>query len=201
MARDYRDQQPAERYYYGSSDDRTPQRRSHRRRHKHRDPDDDYIDPSTPKRERRERRKSEANLREAAELDINELRNHRAEYFTRPESDRRRDARPMAQEIRIEREKVSSRSTHRDSRRDRDSTKRRRRKERPHDERSDDEYVYGKPREEVRVRRSSSRRASDEGPSRRRLEGDSPRPISRKAASMRRVEVPKLTRYVFHLCV
>lgn len=195
MARDDRDREPASKYYYDSSDGREPQRRTHRRRHRHRDQDDDYIEPSTPRRERRERRRSDGERdRREHDLDINELRSQRAEYYSRPDSDRRRDARPMAQEIRVEREKVSSRSTQRDSRRDRDGTKRRRRRERVPNDHSEDDYVYGRPQsrrvvEEVRVRRSSARRASDEGPSRRPLD-DTPR----KAASVRKVEAPTLAR-------
>jgi hypothetical protein len=191
MAKQYRDREPASNYYYYSSDEREPQRRSHRRRHRQRD-EDDYIEPAIPKRERRQRRRTDGDRREA-ELEVDELRARRADYYSRPESERRRDARPMAQEVRVERAKASPRSTHRESRRDRDDTRRRRRRERVEDGASEDDYVYGRPEsrrvvEDVRVKRSSTRRASDEGPSRRTE--DSPR----KSGSVRRVETPRLSR-------
>ncbi|KAF2473165.1 uncharacterized protein BDR25DRAFT_129275 [Lindgomyces ingoldianus] len=194
MARD-RDERNS-RYYYDdySSDDRDRERRSHRHRHRRREYDDE---DSAAKRERRERRRAEEARRDT-ELDLDELRARRASFYSRPEPERRRESQRMAQEIRIDREKTKPRSSHREVRRD--GTRRKKRQEKVGDDRSDD-YVYGRPKsrglvEEIAVKRSSARRRSDEGGSLRRA-ADSPRSGSgSRPVSVRRVEVPKLSRSV-----
>ncbi|KAF2660457.1 hypothetical protein K491DRAFT_58338 [Lophiostoma macrostomum CBS 122681] len=180
------------RYHHNddSSDERDRERRAHRRhRHRHREYDDDY---SAAKRERRERRKADE-ARRAAELDIDELRARRASYFDRPEPERRRESQRMAQEVRVERE-PKARSGHREVRRD--GTRRRKTRERVDEDRSDD-YVYSRPRsrgpvEEVTVKRSSTRRRSDEGGSSSRT-AHTP-PSGSRATSARRVDAANLSR-------
>jgi hypothetical protein len=164
--------------------------RRHRRRHRAREYDDR---PSVATRERRERRRVDEARREA-ELDIDDLRARRESYYARPEAERRHDQERMAQEIRRESVKHEPRSTHREVRRD--GTRRVKRREVVADDRSDD-YVYGRPKsrghvEEVTVRRSSARKRSDEGGSSNRTAYT---PLSGSgSASVRRVEVPALTR-------
>jgi hypothetical protein len=166
------------------------ERRQQRRRHKSREHDNE---PSAATRERRDRRRAEEARREA-ELDIDDLRARRESYYSRQDSERRRDREPMAQEIRREPVKDKSKSSSREVRRD--STRRVKRKEVVADDRSED-YVYGRPKarghvEEVTVRRSSARKRSDEGNSSNRTAYT---PISGSgSASVRRVEVPPLTR-------
>ncbi|KAF2852143.1 hypothetical protein T440DRAFT_420845 [Plenodomus tracheiphilus IPT5] len=158
--------------------------RRHRRRHKSRDHDDEA------RRERRERRRAEE-ARRQAEIDIDDLRARRESYYSRPESDRRGER--MAQERRMDSAKEKSRSSQREPRRD--GTRRVKRKEAVVDDRSDD-FVYGRPKsrgvvEEVTVRRSSTRKRSEEGGSSRTAY--SPRSGS-GSTSGRRVDVQKLSR-------
>jgi hypothetical protein len=164
--------------------------RRHRRRHKARETDDE---PSAATRERRDRRRAEEARREA-ELDIDDLRARRESYYSRQESERRRDREPMAQESRRESMKEKPRSSQREVRRD--GTRRVKRKEVVADDRSDD-FVYGRPKarghvEEVTVRRSSARKRSEEGNSSNRTAYT---PLSGSgSASVRRVEIPPLFR-------
>ncbi|KAF2200933.1 hypothetical protein GQ43DRAFT_54535 [Delitschia confertaspora ATCC 74209] len=196
MAR-YREPEPE--YYYHSHEEREPPLRSHRRRHRAREQEhDDYIEISTPKPSTNHRRRTTEDRRRP-ELDVHELRDRRAEYYTQPESDRRGEPERMAQEIPLHRTKTSSRSTHRESR-GQDGTKRQSRRQTVvEDDRSED-YVYGRPESrrvvaDVTIKRSSGRRGSDEGPSRRTE--DSPRSGSRKSSSVRK-DVPKLSRFVLY---
>lgn len=169
-----------------SDDDRD---RRHRRRHKHREYADD---PDAARRERRERRRADDARREA-ELDIDDLRARR-ESYARPSSDRHRDQDPMVREIRLERPKDLPRTSQRELRRD--GTRRTKRRDTIPDDRSDD-YVYSRPKsrgfvEEADVRRSSARKRSEEGGSSSRT-AYTPRSGS-GSASVRRVEIPKLSR-------
>lgn len=160
-----------------------------RRHRSHRNRDDD--EQTAAKRERRERRRADEARREA-ELDIEDLRARRESYYTRPEAERRRNTERMAQEIRVEQVKETPRSAPRELRRD--GTRRTKRREVVADDRSD-EYVYGRPKSRgavEEVRRSSARKRSDEGGSSSRTAYT---PLSGSAsASVRRVEVPKLSR-------
>ena len=163
------------------------------RRHRRRKPREFAEEDSAAKRERRERRRADEARREA-ELDIEDLRARRESYYTRPETERRHNQERMAQEVRVERAKEAPRTVHREIRRD--GTRRTKRREVIADDRSDD-YVYGQPVsrgavEEVTVRRSSARKRSDEGGSSSRT-AYTPRSGS-GSASVRRVEVPKLSR-------
>lgn len=177
------------RHYYDehSSDERE---RRHRRRHRLRDYDDEH---SAARRERRERRRADEARRDA-ELDIHDLRARRESYYSRPEPDRRRESQRMAQEIRIDREKEKPRSSHREVRRD-GTVRRKKRRERVEDDRSDD-YVYGRPKsqgvEDVTVRRSSTRRRSEGGGSSSRTAYT---PLSgSRSASLRKDDAVKLNR-------
>jgi hypothetical protein len=160
--------------------------RRHRRRRTRELDEQDAI----AKRERRERRRADDARREA-ELDIEDLRARRSSFYARPEAERRRDHDRMAQDVRVERPKEASRTLRRDG------TRRSKRREVAADDRSDD-YVYGRPRtagavEETTMRRSSTRKRSDEGNSSSRTAYT---PLSGSgSASVRRVEVPKLSRY------
>jgi hypothetical protein len=156
MARDRAERVLSRHYYDENSDDERERR--HRHRHRHRDHiDDDYA---AAKRERRERRRAEEARRE--ELDLDELRARRESYYSRPDTERRRESQRMAQDLH---EKEKPRSSHRgDVRRD-GTVRRKKRRERAEDDRSED-YVYGRPKsravEEVTVHRSTRHR-SDEG--------------------------------------
>jgi hypothetical protein len=167
------------------SDDLERDRRH--RSHRHRDEDEQ----TAARRERRERRRADEARREA-ELDIENLRARRVSYHTSPEAERRRNQEHMAQEIRIEQVKGTPRSTPRELRPD--GTRRSKRREVVADDRSD-EYVYGRPKSRgviEEVRRSSARKRSDEGGSSNRTAYT---PLSGSgSASVRRVEVPKLSR-------
>ena len=188
MARD-RAERDSRHYHDDHSDDERERR--HRRRHRPRDHDDEH---SAAKRERRERRRGDEARREA-ELDLDDLRARRESYYSRPEPDRRRESQRMAQEVHVDREKDKSRSSHREVRRD-GTVRRKKRRERAEDDRSDD-YVYGRPKsrgvvEEVTVRRSSTRRRSDEGGSSSRTAYT---PLSgSRSASLRKDDAGKLGR-------
>jgi hypothetical protein len=165
--------------------------RRHRRRHKAREDDEQ---PSAATRERRERRRTDEARREA-ELDIDDLRARRESYYSRQEAETRRDREPMAQEVRRKSVKEKPRSSDREVRRD--GTRRVKRREVVADDQSDD-FVYGRqPKsrghiEEVTVRRSSARKRSEEGGSSNRTAYT---PLSGSgSASVRRVEIPPLTR-------
>jgi len=178
------------RYYcddYSDAHDDEPERereRRHRRKHRHRD-HDDQDNSAAAKRERRERRRADE-ARRTAEVDIDELRARRASYYS---TERHRDSQRMAQDIRLEKDKPRSRQ--REARRD-GTVRRKKRRERVDDDRSDD-YVYGRPAhrpvpamvddEEVTVRRSSAR------------SGYAP-PLGSRPASSRKVDVPKLGRSI-----
>ncbi|KAF1920721.1 hypothetical protein BDU57DRAFT_23310 [Ampelomyces quisqualis] len=161
------------------------ERRHRRRRTRELDEQD-----AAAKRERRERRRADDARREA-ELDIDDLRARRASFYARPETDRRRDQDRMAQEARVARPKDPPPALRRDG------SRRSRRRGVAADERSDD-YVYGRPRtsgavDATTLRRSSTRKRSDEGNSSSRTAYT---PLSGSgSASVRRVEVPKLSRY------
>jgi hypothetical protein len=188
MARD-RDERGT-RYQYADEYPDEDRERRHRRRTKAREYDDE---PSAARRERRERRRADE-VRGEAEINIDDLRARRESYYTRPEAERRREQDRMSREIRVETVKDKPRSGHREVRRD--GTRRSKRREVVADDRSDD-YVYGRPKsrgvvEEVVVRRSSARKRSDEGGSSSRTAYT---PLSGSgSASVRRVEVPKLSR-------
>jgi hypothetical protein len=167
--------------------------RRHRRRKTREAEDDDAA-----KRERRERRRADE-ARRQAELDIEDLRARRESYYSRPETERSRNQDRMAQEIRVERPKEAPRTAPRELRRD--GTRRTKRRD-VADDRSDD-YVYGRPKsravaDEAPVRRSSTRKRSEEGGSSNRT-AYTPRSGS-GSASVRRVEVPKLNRYGSSQC-
>ena len=170
-----------------------PQREhSIRRRHRHRDYDEE--ESSEARRQRRELRRADEARRQAA-LDIDELRARRESYYSRPDSERRREHQRMAQEIRVDSEKAQPRSAQKEVRRD--GIRPRRRTTANDDDRSAD-FVYGRPQsrgpvEPVTVRRSSTIRRSDEGGSSRT--GYSPQSGSR-SASLRKVETSKLNRSV-----
>jgi hypothetical protein len=188
MARDRAERDSRYHYDEHSSDERE---RRHRRRHRAREHDDEYA---AARRERRERRRADEARREA-ELDIHDLRARRESYYSRPEPDRRRESQRMAQEVQVDREKDKVRSSQREVRRD-GTVRRKKRRERAEDDRSDD-YVYGRPKsravvDEVPVRRSSTRRRSDEGGSSSRTAYT---PISgSRSASLRKDDAAKLGR-------
>lgn len=163
--------------------------RTHRRRHRthEHEYDDEY---SAARRDRRERRRQ-------AEQEADALRARRESYYSRtdPEPERYRDQERMAQATRTERAKAS-RSSHRDIQRDSTRSKKPKKREVIADDRSEDQ-AYGQPRsggymEEVTVRRSSTRKRSDAGGSSSRT-AYTPHSGS-GSASVRRVEVPKLSR-------
>jgi hypothetical protein len=163
------------------------------RRHRRRKTREAEEEDSAAKRERRERRRADEARREV-ELEIDELRARRESFYTRPEAERSRNQERMSQEIRVDRAKEAPRTVQRELRRD--GTRRTKRREVVADDRSDD-YVYGRPRsrgavEEVTVRRSSTRKRSDEGGSSNRT-AYTPRSGS-GSASVRRVDVSKLNR-------
>jgi hypothetical protein len=165
--------------------------RRHRRRHKSREHDDE---PTASTRERRERRRADE-ARRQAEVDIEDLRARRESYYSRNEAERRRDRDRTAQDSRRAPVKEKSRSSREKDVR-RDSTRKPKRREVIPDDRSDD-FVFGRPKsmghvEEVTVRRSSARKRSEEGGSSSRT-AYTPHSGS-GSASVRRVEVPPLTR-------
>jgi hypothetical protein len=182
MARDDR----GTRYY-----DDEPQDAERDRRHRRRKARDIEEDEAAAKRERRDRRRADEARREA-ELDIEDLRARRESYYTRPESERRRNEDRIAQEMRPEKAKATPRVVHRELRRD--STRRSRKRDVIPDDRSE-EYVYGRPASRgvvEEVRRSSARKRSDEGGSSSRTANT---PYSGSgSASVRRGEVTKLSR-------
>ncbi|KAF2644579.1 hypothetical protein P280DRAFT_390670, partial [Massarina eburnea CBS 473.64] len=183
MARDRIERES--KYHYDSNSEDERERR-HRRRHRHRDHDDENA---AAKRERRERRRAEE-ARRQAELDLDDLRARRESYYSRPETDHRRDSQRMAQDLR---EKDKSRSSHREVRRD-GTVRRKKKRDKAEDDRSED-YVYGRPKsavvEEVTVRRTAHRR-SDEGGSSSRTAHT---PLSgSRSASIRKDEVPRVGR-------
>jgi hypothetical protein len=193
MARDRAARDSRYLYEENSDDQREREReeRRYRRRHRHRDDFDyDYEDH----KQRRERRKAEE-ARRQADLDIDELRARRESYYSRPETDRRRDSQRMAQDTRGDREKERPRSSKKEVRRD--GTVRRKKRRETVEGARDDEYVYGPPGsrpvvEEVTVRRSSGIRRSDEGGSSNRTQHT---PLSgSRSASLRKEEVPMLNR-------
>ncbi|EOA82559.1 hypothetical protein ACJQWK_04919 [Exserohilum turcicum] len=172
------------------SDDRD---RKHRRRHKDHKHDDE---PSASTRERRERRRAD-DARRQADVDIEELRARREQYFTRTEAERRRDRERdrerdrMAQDTRRDKEKSrSSRDTAR-----RDTTRRSSKKRTVIPE--DEDFVFGRPKsmghvDDVPARRPSTRKRSEEGGSSNRTAYT---PVSGSgSASVRRAEVPNLSR-------
>ncbi|OAG16337.1 hypothetical protein CC77DRAFT_1065356 [Alternaria alternata] len=170
------------------------ERERRHRRHKSREHHDN--EPTASTRERRERRRADE-ARRQAELDIEDLRARRESYYSRNEAERRRD-----RDSRMEKEssrraapvKEKSRSSREKDVR-RDSTRKPKRREViPDDE---DDFVFGRPKsmghvEEVTVRRSSARKRSEEGNSSSRT-AYTPHSGS-GSASVRRVEVPPLTR-------
>jgi hypothetical protein len=176
-----------------SDDQRAREReeRRYRRRHRHRDDFDyDYEDH----KQRRERRKADE-ARRHADLDIDELRARRESYYSRPETDRRRDSQRMAHDTRGDRENERPRTSIKEVRRD--GTVRRKKRRETVDAARDDEYVYGPPRsrplaDEATVRRSSAIRRSDEGGSSNRTQHT---PLSgSRSASLRKDDVPMLSR-------
>ncbi|KAH7087999.1 IBR domain-containing protein [Paraphoma chrysanthemicola] len=178
--------------YFDDDDQIDAERERRHRRRRNREHDDNDND-DVARRERRERRRADE-ARRAAELDIDDLRARRESYYSRPDSERRRNPEPMVQEIRRERVKEAPRTATREIRRD--GTRRTKRREVVADDRSDD-YVYGRPKsraavEELPVRRSSARKRSDEGGSSSRT-AYTPRSGS-GSASVRRVDVSKLGR-------
>lgn len=187
MARDYYEP-PQYHYYDYEEDERQREReRRHRRRnshsHRHDDDDDDAA-----KRERRERRLAD-DARRQAEAEVDELRERRGSYYSRHEPERRRDSERMAHAVRAERERPREEKKSRSSREvRRDGTRRKKRRDTVPDDRSDDDYVYGRRGmvEEVTVKRShgsSSRTAY------------TPRSGSRTVSS-HRIESPKIGRLV-----
>lgn len=159
------------------------------RRHRRRKNRELAEDEAAAKRERRERRRADE-ARRQAEVDIDELRARRESYYTQPDSERRRTQDRMAQESRRERVKEAPRELRRDG------TRRSKRREVVADDRSDD-YVYGRPSprvaaEQTTIRRSSTRKRSDEGNSSSRTAYT---PLSGSgSASLRRGDAPKLSR-------
>jgi hypothetical protein len=167
-------------------DDRERRHRRHKSREHH-------DEPTASTRERRERRRAD-DARRQAELDIEDLRARRESYYSRNEAERRRDRDRAAQDSRRAPVKDKSRSS-RDKEVRRDSTRKPKRREVIADDHSDD-FVFGRPKsypvEEVTVRRSSGRKRSEEGGSSSRT-AYTPHSGS-GSASVRRVEVPPLTR-------
>ncbi|KAF2133493.1 hypothetical protein P153DRAFT_157884 [Dothidotthia symphoricarpi CBS 119687] len=161
--------------------------RTHRHRHRTQQNDDDEY--TAAKRERRERRRQ-------AEVDLDEVRAKRESYYARqePEPQRYRDHDRMAQATRTERTK-EPRSSQRETQKDaaRKTTKKKRETLADH---GVEDFVFGRPKssgyvEEVTVRRSSTRRRSEEGGSSRTAYT----PLSGSgSASVRRVEIPKPSR-------
>lgn len=197
---------PSSAYYYHDytvQDEPLPRRsRHHRSSHQHHRSrrDDDYDSDEeayiAARRERRERRQAEQARRDAEQLDIDELRARRHSYYSQPEPDRRRESQRMAQSLRQEREPRT-----RSPRAVRHDGTRRKKKSREvvHDDRIDDDYVYGRPRsrgfiEEVTIKRSSAPRRSEEGGSSSRTP-QSPLSGSRSASSPM-ADVPKVSRSV-----
>jgi hypothetical protein len=166
------------------------ERERRHRRHKSRE---HHNEPTASTRERRERRRAD-DARRQAELDIEDLRARRESYYSRNEAERRRDRDRAAQDSRRAPVKDKSRSS-RDKEVRRDSTRKPKRREVIADDHSDD-FVFGRPKsypvEEVTVRRSSGRKRSEEGGSSSRT-AYTPHSGS-GSASVRRVEVPPLTR-------
>jgi len=163
--------------------------RRHRRRHKSRDHDDE---PTASTRERRERRRAEE-ARRQAEVDIEDIRARRESYYSRNEAEKRRDRDRMASDSKRTPAKEKPRSS-REKEVRRDSTRKPKRAVIPDDH---DDFVFGRPKsmghvEEVTVRRSSGRKRSEEGGSSSRT-AYTPHSGS-GSASVRRVEVPPLTR-------
>jgi hypothetical protein len=158
------------------------------RRHRRRKNREIAEDEAAAKRERRERRRADE-ARRQAELDIEELRARRESYYSQPDTERRRNQDRMAQEPRRERVKEAPRELRRDG------TRRSKRREVAAE--IDDEYVYGRPSaraaaEQTTIRRSSTRKRSDEGNSSSRTANT---PLSGSgSASLRRGEAPKLSR-------
>ncbi|KAL7779871.1 hypothetical protein CFE70_009889 [Pyrenophora teres f. teres 0-1] len=192
MARPRDERGSSTRYRDGGDymDDRERRHRHSSSRHKDRGYDDE---PSAATRERRERRRAEEARREA-DMDINELRARRESYYTsRPESRRERES--------TKREPVKDKSSRssKDKEVRRDSSKRTKKRDVVADDR--DDFVYGKSKsrgriaEEVPVRRPSTRKRSEEGGSSSRTAYT---PLSGSgSASVRRVEIPPVTRSVW----
>ncbi|KAI4698204.1 uncharacterized protein J4E84_001339 [Alternaria hordeiaustralica] len=163
--------------------------RRHRRRHKSRDHDDE---PTASTRERRERRRAEE-ARRQAEVDIEDIRARRESYYSRNEAEKRRDRDRVVSDSKRTPAKEKPRSS-REKEVRRDSTRKPKRAVIPDDH---DDFVFGRPKsmghvEEVPVRRASGRKRSEEGGSSSRT-AYTPHSGS-GSASVRRVEVPPLTR-------
>ncbi|KAL1799796.1 hypothetical protein ACET3X_000138 [Alternaria dauci] len=171
------------------------ERERRHRRHKSREHHD--TEPTATTRERRERRRADE-ARRQAEVDIEDVRARRESYFSRNEAERRRDrdSRMDKDTRRAPAVKEKSRST-RDKDKDvrRDSTRKPKRREVIPDD--VDDFVFGRPKsmghvDDVPVRRPSARKRSEEGGSSSRT-AYTPHSGS-GSASVRRVEVPPLTR-------
>jgi hypothetical protein len=175
---------------YPEDDQREAEReRRHRRRQAREQLEEQEA---AAKRERRERRRAEE-ARRAAEVDIEDIRARRESYYS---NDRRRTQDRSAPDARMGRTKEAPHTTSREVKRDGTRrSKSSRRREAPVDDR-DDDFVYGRPKSrgvvEETIRRSSTLKRSDEGNSSSRTAYT---PISGSgSASLRRVEVPKLSR-------
>ncbi|KAI4664634.1 uncharacterized protein J4E79_002931 [Alternaria viburni] len=170
--------------------------RRHRRRHKSRDHDDE---PTASTRERRERRRAEE-ARRQAEVDIEDIRARRESYYSRNEAEKRRDRDRVVSDSKRTPAKEKPRSS-REKEVRRDSTRKPKRAVIPDDH---DDFVFGRPKsmghvEEVPVRRASGRKRSEEGGSSSRT-AYTPHSGS-GSASVRRVEVPPLTRVDCLVCM
>ncbi|KAF2500744.1 hypothetical protein BU16DRAFT_257116 [Lophium mytilinum] len=203
-APDYREA----RSYYTEDDDEDDEegreQRQHRRRHR--------TSPADGERRRRRRHRDVEETRLAAELDIQDLRAARAEYYSVPAVERQKSSRRMAQAVEVERV-ASRRGTPvvRQGRSVRDGTTSgsgtRRRRKRVEDEGEDEGYVYSREvRERPRspkveragtVRRVETVRES-EGRSRgtRSMEAERPVRMVERVVSIKRADTPKVSRYV-----
>jgi hypothetical protein len=185
--------------------------------------DDDDEREKTPRsrhrtegtdRERRRRRREKAAAEEtrlADELDIQNLRAARAEYYSRPTDERQNSARRMAQAVEVER--VSSRRGTPVARKRvvregiASGSGTRRRKKRVEEEKEDDGFVYSREvRESARspniertgtVKRVGTVRESDGGiRGARSMEAERPVREVERVVSTKRADPPKLGRYV-----